>query len=113
MGDQKLSAQHSPVSFLDRAIPDIVAYLRVGRCEVKEEFIEQSANYHSKVLTCRPESSIYVQDEVRPHTFDEALQIHQTLVDTYVELGYEVVEVPWGALAERVEFVKTELGLQG
>ncbi|MEZ8101320.1 AAA family ATPase [Vibrio bivalvicida] len=106
MGDQKLTAQQSQVAFMDRAIPDIVAYLKVGGCKVDQEFLTQSVGYHSQVFTCRPEASIYVQDEVRPHSFEEALQIHQTLVDTYTELGYQVIEIPWGTAMERASFVR-------
>ncbi|CAH1235368.1 Predicted ATPase [Vibrio harveyi] len=111
MGKQKREALNHPVAFVDRAIPDIVAYLKVGGCPVEQAFLIESAGYQSKVLTCRPEASIYVQDDVRPHSFKEALQIHQTLVDTYTELGYEVVEVPWGSVAERVVFVRQVMGL--
>ncbi|MHA2859421.1 AAA family ATPase [Vibrio harveyi] len=111
MGKQKREALNHPVAFVDRAIPDIVAYLKVGGCPVEQAFLIESAGYQSKVLTCRPEASIYVQDDVRPHSFEEALQIHQTLVDTYTELGYEVVEVPWGSVAERVVFVRRVIGL--
>ncbi|MGR5377748.1 AAA family ATPase [Vibrio harveyi] len=111
MGKQKREALNHPVAFVDRAIPDIVAYLKVGGCPVEQAFLIESAGYQSKVLTCRPEASIYVQDDVRPHSFKEALQIHQTLVDTYTELGYEVVEVPWGSVAERVSFVRQVMGL--
>tara|TARA_Y100001956_G_scaffold68635_1_gene71321 strand:+ start:124 stop:666 length:543 start_codon:yes stop_codon:yes gene_type:complete len=111
MAKQKREALNHQVAFVDRAIPDIVAYLQVGGCRVEQAFLTESAGYQSKVLTCRPEASIYVQDEVRPHSFEEALQIHQTLVDTYVELGYEVIEVPWGSVAERVAFVCRVIGL--
>ncbi|WP_010444971.1 AAA family ATPase [Vibrio rotiferianus] len=111
MGKQKREALNHDVAFVDRAIPDIVAYLQVGGCPVEHAFLIESAGYQSKVLTCRPEASIYVQDDVRPHSFEEALQIHQTLVDTYTELGYDVVEVPWGSVAERVVFVRQVMGL--
>ncbi|CAH1528630.1 Predicted ATPase [Vibrio rotiferianus] len=111
MAKQKREALNHDVAFFDRAIPDIVAYLQVGGCPVEHTFLIESAGYQSKVLTCRPEASIYVQDDVRPHSFEEALQIHQTLVDTYTELGYDVVEVPWGSVAERVAFVRQVMGL--
>lgn len=113
MGNQKREAENHKVAFVDRAIPDIVAYLEVGGCKVESRFITKSTGYHPQVLACRPEASIYVQDEVRPHSFEEALQIHQTLVGTYAELGYHVVEVPWGSVAERVDFVRITLGLEG
>lgn len=106
MSEQKHQAISHKVAFVDRAIPDIVAYLRVGGCDVEPVFISESAGYHSQVLTCRPEASIYEQDEVRPHSFEEALKIHQTLVDIYTGMGYQVVEVPWGTVEERVAFVR-------
>ncbi|GAJ72114.1 LOW QUALITY PROTEIN: predicted ATPase [Vibrio sp. JCM 18904] len=93
--------------------PDIIAYLQVGGCKVDQAFLTESAGYHSQVFTCRPEASIYVQDEVRPHSFEEALEIHQSLVSVYTELGYEVIEVPWGTVPERVGFVRRVIGLLG
>lgn len=111
MSEQKHKALGHEVAFVDRAIPDIVAYLRVGGCNVPEAFIQGSAGYHGQVLACRPEKAIYVQDEVRPHSFEEALHIHQTLVDGYAELGYQVLHVPWGSVDERVSFVCRVMGL--
>ncbi|KJY84084.1 ATPase [Vibrio galatheae] len=111
MCEQKRDALNNDVAFVDRAIPDIVAYLKVGGCNVEPAFVTESAGYHSQVFTCRPEAAIYVEDEVRPHSFEEALHIHQVLVDTYVELGYEVVEVPWASVDERVAFVRQVMAL--
>ncbi|MCG9597728.1 AAA family ATPase [Vibrio sp. Isolate25] len=111
MVEQKLTAQQSQVAFMDRAIADIVAYLKVGGCKVEQEFLAQSAGYHSQVLSCRPEASIYVQDDVRPHSFEEAIDIHDMLVRTYSELGYQVIEVPWGTVKERVAFIRQVTGL--
>ncbi|MCG9683848.1 AAA family ATPase [Vibrio sp. Isolate23] len=111
MVEQKLTAQQSQVAFMDRAIADIVAYLKVDGCKVEQEFLAQSAGYHSQVLSCRPEASIYVQDDVRPHSFEEAIDIHDMLVKTYSELGYQVIEVPWGTVKERVAFIRQVTGL--
>ncbi|WP_428775174.1 AAA family ATPase [Vibrio sp.] len=105
MAEQKRSASQYQVAFVDRAIPDILAYLELGGCQALPGMIEASAGYHRQVLACRPEASIYVQDAVRPHSFEEALQIHHSLVNVYTKLGYQVVEIPWGTVPERVEFV--------
>lgn len=109
MAEQKRRALDHQVAFMDRAIPDIVAYLRVGGCEVPQAFISGSAGYHRQVFVCAPEASIYVQDEVRPHSFEEAQHIHQLLVESYTELGYQVVDVPWGSVTERVAFIRRAL----
>lgn len=105
MQEQKRQAEYSAPAFVDRAIPDIIAYLQVGGCEVESTFFAESVGYHQQVFVCRPEASIYVQDEVRPHCFEEAMHIHQTLLEVYRTIGYQVIDVPWGSVAERTAFV--------
>ena len=112
MSEQKEQARQHPTAFLDRAIPDICGYLTQANLEIGAAYREASQGYHSQVLFCRPEASIYVQDEVRPYPFEEALEIHYALVRVYQELGYEVVEVPFMSVEERVLFVTSHLGIK-
>ncbi|MEZ9699117.1 AAA family ATPase [Vibrio sp. 10N.261.46.E12] len=112
MSEQKDQASQHPIAFLDRAIPDICGYLTQASLEVNATYREASQGYHPQVLFCRPEASIYVQDEVRPYTFEEALEIHHTLVRVYQVLGYEVVEVPFMSVEERVKFVESHPGIK-
>ncbi|MEZ9231612.1 AAA family ATPase [Vibrio amylolyticus] len=104
MEEQKQAAHRSRrVAFMDRAIPDICAYLKQGKLEIADKFVAGSAGYHPQAFLCKPEASIYVQDDVRPYPFEEALEIHQQLHDTYLELGFEVIEISWGTVEQRVE----------
>ncbi|MEZ9547802.1 MULTISPECIES: AAA family ATPase [Vibrio] len=112
MSEQKEQARQHPTAFLDRAIPDIGGYLAQAKLDIDATYREASKGYHSQVLFCRPEASIYVQDEVRPYPFEEALEIHHALVNVYQELGYEIVEVPFISVAERVQFVESHLGIK-
>lgn len=96
-------------TFLDRAIPDIIAYLRTGECDVDPKYIQAGSGYHHKIFMCKPEASIYNQDQVRPHSFEEALLIHQNLISAYSDLAYEIVEVPWGTIESRVNFIKAQI----
>ena len=112
MSEQKDQANQHPIAFLDRAIPDICGYLAQANLEIDANYQEASQGYHPQVLFCRPEASIYVQDEVRPYPFEEALDIHQVLVSVYQELGYEVVEVPFMSVAERVQYVESHLEIK-
>ncbi|ROV60278.1 ATPase [Vibrio ponticus] len=111
MGEQKQQAAQYPVAFLDRAIPDICGYLAEAKLEIDACYIEASADYHPQVFFCRPHQAIYVQDEVRPYPFAGALAIHDALVAIYQQLGYQVVEVPWGSLDERVAFIESAIAL--
>ncbi|MFV8461486.1 AAA family ATPase [Vibrio campbellii] len=112
MSKQKDQANQHPIAFLDRAIPDICGYLAQANLEINATYREASQDYHPQVLFCRPEASIYVQDEVRPYPFKEALEIHRALVHVYKELGYEVVEVPFMSVAMRVQYVESLLGIK-
>jgi len=109
MGEQKQQAYSHPVAFLDRAIPDICGYLAQAELPIEARYREASQGYHPQVFFCRPHQAIYVQDEVRPYPYEGAIAIHQALVAVYQQLGYQVVDVPWGTLDERVAFIESAL----
>jgi predicted ATPase len=108
---QKQQANQQTVAFLDRAIPDICGYLSQAGLEIESKYSSASKGYHKQVFFCRPEASIYVQDEIRPYPFDGAIQIHDSLVALYQQLGYEVIDVPFMSVSERVQFVQRQLGI--
>ncbi len=109
MSEQKIQASTHDVAFLDRAIPDICGYLRQGDLNVDEHYLEASKGYHPQAFLCRPEASIYVQDEVRPYPFEGAIEIHNALVEVYQTLGFEVIDVPFMSIEERVQFVQQHI----
>ena len=112
MQAQKQQATQFDVAFLDRAIPDICGYLQQAGLNIEPCYISESEGYHRQVFFCRPEHSIYEQDEVRPYPFEGAVAIHNALVEVYQELGFEIVEVPFMSILERVQFVQHHLGLK-
>lgn len=109
MAEQKRSAKAHDIAFLDRAIPDICGYLQGAGIQPEDHYIEASKGYCSQVFVCQPHQDIYVQDEVRPYPFEEALNIHQRLVETYQQLGYHCIDVPFIPATQRGEFVLSHL----
>ncbi len=109
MTEQKREAERHPIAFLDRAIPDICGYLKGAGIQPDVHYMESSKGYCTQVFICRPHQEIYVQDDVRPYPFEEALNIHQRLVETYQQLGYHCIDVPFMSVVERVEFVLSHL----
>ncbi|MGL4827927.1 MAG: AAA family ATPase [Vibrio sp.] len=110
---QKRSVQSESMVFLDRAIPDVCAYLLGAELTVPAKYWSASLGYYPQVLMCEPNSSTYQQDEVRPYSLEEALQIHHRLMKTYSELGYECIDVPMAPIEQRVAFVLTTLSVAG
>lgn len=107
---KQASEKQSCVSFLDRAIPDICAYLHLGKLAVDNKYREVSQGYFEKVFFCAPNQSIYTQDTVRPHAFSEAIEIHQLLLTCYRDLGYQPIEVPWSSVESRANFILKQIG---
>lgn len=110
MQQQKEQAlRGSMPAFLDRAAPDICAYLKLGKQAIDPIFENACAGYFPTVFLCRPNKTIYQQDEIRPHSFAEAKQIHQLLIETYQQHSYHIVDVPWGSIEQRAQFILAAL----
>ena len=105
--DYERSSVNDELTFFDRAIPDIIAYLKLGALPVDEDYYKAVERYPYQPLVFMAPSweAIYVNDSERWQTFTEAVAIHQLLVETYQALGFVVIELPRTTVAERVDFV--------
>ncbi|MCW8346216.1 AAA family ATPase [Vibrio sp. ZSDZ65] len=102
MLEQKKASSNYPLTFLDRAIPDICAYLSWGDLEIPQHIaLEASSGYQQLVIFCKPTLETYVQDDIRPYPFEEALVIHQKLYDLYESMGYQIFSLPLLPIKER------------
>jgi len=104
-------AAHSErnITFFDRGIPDIIAYLTVAGLPVPLAYYEAAAAhpYASPVLLAPPWSAIYVNDPERWQTFAEAQALYHALKSTYQQLGFSVLDLPKTSVSERVKFVQS------
>jgi predicted ATPase len=96
--------------FLDRGIPDILAYMHyIG--DSYPAFFDQACKDHkySKVFILPPWQEIYISDEARYENYEQAKLIYDHLVETYKKYGYDLIEVPKGTLDNRILFILEEL----
>ena len=105
------AAQHSGITFFDRAIPDIIAYVRVGGLPVDASLYRavRQYPYQPQVFMAPPWESIYVNDSERWQTFAEAATLHRALVATYQSLDFTIIDLPAVSVADRVAFVRAEV----
>ncbi len=92
--------------FFDRGIPDLIAY--AIRFEVDSSEFERAAklfSYNPTVFLFPPWKEIFVNDNERKISFENSLIFHQTLVERYQKLNYDLVEVPFSSIAERAQFI--------
>lgn len=103
----------SELALFDRGIPDCVAYARIlGADPSGARRASETRRYDEMVFVLPPWEGIYTTDDMRKMRFAAARPFHERLVDAYVELGYELVEVPPMEVERRARFVAVRAGLE-
>ncbi len=98
------------IVFFDRGIPSVHAYMRYFKTKFPDVFIEKSEKYrYTKIFQFLPWKEIYTSDNERYETFDQSELISKFLFDAYNELGYEIINVPFGSVKNRCEFILNSL----
>lgn len=99
------SVPGNTVAFADRGIPDQLAFARYRGFGSPKALIESSQRYRyaPHVFVTPPWPEIYTNDTIRSETFEEALRIHEFIVETYIGLNYRVVELPLLPVKQRME----------
>jgi predicted ATPase len=90
--------------FLDRAIPDALAYYRFLNIPEDEKLLSAiSKVYYKKVfiLDCLP----MVQDYARKEDATAQKKIHELITQVYESLPFPVIHVPILSAEERVDFI--------
>ena len=99
-------AVNRPFVFFDRGLPDVIAYLDYIGCDYPEEYIDSCKKYkYDKVFILMPWKDIYVQDNERYETFEQATEIQKYLTKWYTSLNYELIKVPQSTVENRVDFI--------
>lgn len=96
--------------FLDRGLPDVVAYMDYYHTSYSSEFIEACNQYrYAQVFILPPWKEIYQNDDERYESFEQAMLIQDFLKKAYLSLGYRPLEVPKQSIAKRGDFILSNL----
>ncbi|MES2748108.1 MAG: ATP-binding protein [Bacteroidota bacterium] len=104
------TAEPHNIVFLDRGIPDVLAYMHyIG--DSYPAFFDQACRDHlyTKIFILPPWEEIYESDEARYENFEQAKLIYSHLTETYQKYGYHLIEVPTGTIEERIQFILNQL----
>ena len=92
--------------FIDRGIPDVLAYMDFIGDVYPEKFIEACQKYkYDTIFLLPPWEEIYTSDSERYESYEQAMQIHDFVVDTYTKFGYDLIEVPKVSVENRYHFI--------
>ena len=97
--------------FFDRGILDAICYMRMENIPVSEEInnLVNTHPYNLKVFILPPWKEIYATDNERKQTWDEAVSTFDNMKQTYLDYGYQVIEVPQGSIEQRCAFIVSHI----
>lgn len=96
----------SPVVFIDRGIPDVLAYMHyIG--DAYPAFFDEACREHTytKIFILPPWEAIYESDDARYENYEQATLIYKHLKETYENYGYNLIEVPKDTVDNRILFI--------
>lgn len=98
------------IVFIDRGIPDVLAYMNfIG--DTYPEYFENACKEHiyTKIFVLPTWEDIYISDNERYESFEQAGKIQNHLIETYKNYGYNLIEVPKDTVENRIEFILKNL----
>lgn len=102
--EQEAAIQPQDLVFLDRAIPDAMAYYQFLMLDYDEKLLNAVKNTSYKkifILDRLP----FTKDYARTEDEEDQKKIHQLIIDVYTSLGFPIVTCPVLPPNERVEFI--------
>lgn len=96
-----------PISFFDRSLIDVLAYLDMEHISYPLEWQKaiETKKYHPTVFYFPMWKDIYTMDEHRTETWEQALKVDKAIRKKYIYEGYELIEVPLMTVEKRTDFI--------
>lgn len=95
------------IVFFDRSMIDVISYARLKNIALPS-FIQEiipKIIYETTVFIFPPWEEIYINDEERLQTYDEAIETYNMIESTYQDCGYMLIQVPKTDIQTRAEFL--------
>lgn len=102
--------------FFDRGLPDLRGYESIAQGEkwhIMLNKVKEAINtyrYNRQAFILPPWEAIYIQDEERTHSFEQAQHAYHLLKNAYEASGYELYELPHASPEHRLEKIKEITG---
>ena len=100
------ATEKEPVVFLDRGLPDVLAYMDYIGDKYPQNFVDVCKTHHyDYIFILAPWQAIFTSDSERYENFEQAIEIHDHLVNTYKNFGYKLIDVPFDTVENRTDFI--------
>ncbi|TBN04445.1 ATPase [Hyunsoonleella flava] len=110
---EKAKTFKSKIVFFDRGLPDVLAYMDfIGDSYPKDFDMVTKNTVYDTVFILKPWEAIYKSDNERYESFTQAKTIHKHLLSTYKAYNYKPIDVPFGNVEDRADFILSSLNLK-
>ena len=101
---------HEHVLF-DRSLIDSIASFAQRALSTPDRYVAALARYRyaNTVFLTPPWPALFVPNQDRQHSFEDALDEYQSLITSFQAHGYELVLIPRLPVAERADFLQVAL----
>jgi len=114
MRSYHMAEKSTGMVFFDRGVVDVVGYLRLMNLAIPShmENAAEMFRYNPQVFIAPPWEAIYIEDRERKQDFPEAVRTYEAIKATYLEKGYQLLELPLVPVALRMRFVLDSLRIR-
>lgn len=108
---QYLASPQDFISFFDRSALDSIAYLKLNNLAIPKEIIKNlnKCKFNKTVFYTPIWQEIYVNDNERRESVEQATEIESAILKTYKEKKYRLVKVPKLPVKERANFIISQI----
>ena len=99
------------VNFFDRGIPDSAGYLVYENVKIPSYLDDAitNSNYEKDVFIAPYWQAIYATDNQRIESANKAKGISEALRTVYTQYGFNLIDIPFLPVADRVEFILSQI----
>ena len=106
---ENLVKDEGEVIFSDRGLGDALAYCCVRKLKVSKKMLDYTKKFKYAGVFVLDFLDNYVRDTLRQESKEEQEKIHEMIIETYKELGYKPIIVPFMSVEERVRFILSKI----
>lgn len=98
--------ESADIIYYDRGLPDVLAYMDYANSKYPVRFTSVCKTHvYDQIFILPPWDDIFTSDDERYENFEQAVAIQEQLEITYKRFGYSLLEVPYGTVEERADFI--------
>ncbi len=106
---ESLDKSENDIVFSDRGLGDTIAYYKFYNLEVPKKFLDYINKLKYAGIFVLDFLDFYEKDSLRQESREEAEEVQKRIIETYEELGYKIIKVPFTSVEERVNFIKNRV----